>query len=352
MKVRLKDVAALAGVAVNTASTILNRRPNSWASKETEARVFKAAEELGYKPNRAAVGLRSGRFNTLGLLIPDLHNPFYTSFADLLEAEAEKCGYDLILESWRVNLQREQHCLHDLIDRQVDGVASFLSDHHVHQSLLAEQARRRRPFVAIYNAVSDPLPVDSVLTDFSGGLREAVESLFARGHRRFAFLCALAEGQDDGKRPELFRQMLSDKGIASGGFAFVRCGHSIESAHAAALQLLSRTNEPRPTALIALNDLSAIGAIRAAVDAKLQVPRDLSVVGVDDIPFARFHPVSLATIAQPIDEMARKAVEMLVDRIENPDKSHVEQCIYPTRYIPRESVAAAPKTDRIASREK
>src|SRR3954447_17711274 len=117
VKVRLKDVAESAGVAVNTASTILNRRANSWASKETEARVFKAAEDLGYRPNRAALALRRGRFDAIALLIPDLHNPFYTAFADLLEMEAEKAGSDLIVESWRTNLERERHCLTDIVDR-------------------------------------------------------------------------------------------------------------------------------------------------------------------------------------------------------------------------------------------
>ena len=79
MRARLKDVAAKAGVAPNTASTILNRRPNSWASKETEQRVFDAAKELGYRPSRAALGLRMGSFKTIGLVIPDLHNPYYTT---------------------------------------------------------------------------------------------------------------------------------------------------------------------------------------------------------------------------------------------------------------------------------
>lgn len=187
MKARLKDVAARAGVAVNTASTILNRRPNSWASKETSERVFAAAGELGYKPNRAAVALRSGKFNAIGLLIPDLHNPFYTSFADLIEEEADKRGYDVILESWRVNLAREAHCLHDLLDRQIDGIATFLSDQVVHHDFLSEQFQRRRPIVAIHNTGGEPLPVDCVLTDFSGGLRAAVEALYSRGHRDTRF---------------------------------------------------------------------------------------------------------------------------------------------------------------------
>ena len=344
MKVRLKDVAARAGVAVNTASTILNRRPNSWASKETSERVFAAAEQLGYKPNRAAVALRSGKFNAIGLLIPDLHNPFYTSFADLIEEEADKRGYDVILESWRVNLAREAHCLNDLLDRQIDGIATFLSDQVVHHDFLSEQFKRHRPIVAIHNTGGEPLPVDSVLTDFSGGLRAAVEALHRRGHRRYAFLCALAKGQDDGRRPELFGQMLADKGIAAGDFDFVRCDHSVESAHAAAAELFGRTQ--RPTALIALNDLSAIGAMRAATERRLRIPEDLSVIGVDDIPLARFLPVALSTIKQPLAEMARRVVELLIERIEQPKKPGVERAVFDATYIERESVGPVPKAKK------
>jgi LacI family transcriptional regulator len=191
MKVRLKDVAARAGVAINTASTILNRRPNSWASKATEQRVFVAAEELGYKPNRAAVALRSGRFNSIALLLPDLHNPFYCAFADLLEREAEKHRYDTLIESWRMDLERERHCLGDIMDREVDGVAALLSDHASHREFLADQFKRGRPFVALSQVGGAALPVDSVLADFTGGLRDALTALWELGHRRFGFICAL-----------------------------------------------------------------------------------------------------------------------------------------------------------------
>jgi LacI family transcriptional regulator len=103
-KVRLKDVAERAGVAVNTASTILNRRPNSWASKETEARVFQAAKELGYRPSKTARALQSGRYHSIGLLIQDLTNPFFSTVADEIEAVVEERGFDLIVENCRSSL--------------------------------------------------------------------------------------------------------------------------------------------------------------------------------------------------------------------------------------------------------
>lgn len=116
--------------------------------------------------------MRLGRFSALGLLIPDLRNPFYTSFAHLLEIEAEKAGYDLVLESWRMNLSREKHCLINITERQVDGAATFLSDNETHRPFLEEQSAKRRAFVALSITGGKALPVDCVLTDFSVGLRE------------------------------------------------------------------------------------------------------------------------------------------------------------------------------------
>lgn len=344
MKIRLKDVAARAGVAVNTASTILNRRPNSWASKETEERVFKAAAELGYRPNRAAVGLRFGKFNTIALLLADLHNPYYTVFADLLGRAAEKRDYDLIIESWRTDLERERHCLVDVSDRQVDGVAAFLSDNDPHRTFLETQTTERRPFVALAPTGGAPLPVDSVLVEFDRGLREAVDVLFALGHRRFAFACALAPGQSDGHRAEVLRGLLGERGVGGDGFHFVRCDHSIDSAYAVTQELIARPAKTRPTVLIALNDLSAIAAMRAATELRLRIPEHLSVVGVDDIPLARFLPVALSTIAQPLDAMAEATARLLIERIDQRDAGFrpPEHLVFPTKFIQRESIGPAP----------
>lgn len=342
MKVRLKDVAARAGVAINTASTILNRRPNSWASKETEKRVFVAAEELGYRPNRAAVALRSGRFNSIALLLPDLHNPSYCVFADLLEREAEKRLYDTLIESWRMDLARERHCLGDIIDREVDGVAALLSDHASHREFLADQFKRRRPFVALSQTGGEPLPVDSVLADFTDGLTEAINTLFELGHRRFGFICALASGQCDLQRQLLFRQMIGARGLGNDAYQFVRCDHTSGGAYQAAMQLMCG-NARRPTAIIAMNDLAAIATMRAASELGISIPRDLSLVGVDDIPMASYLPVSLTSIAQPMVQMAEKTCALLFDRIQNPEKTQIEQAIFPTTFVRRESIGQSPQ---------
>lgn len=302
--------------------------------------MFRAAAELGYKPNRAAQSLRMGRFNAIALVIADLHNPYYTAFADALEDVAGEQGYDVLIETWRNDLRRERRILDELENRQVDGIAAFLSDPNAHREYLSLLARQETPFVVLSTTGEDELPVDSALADFESGLSDAVKALLDRGHRRIAYVSALAEGQFAGRRPELFRRLLAENGLGPSDFSVVDCAPTLEGARSAAAGLLK--SKTRPTAIFALNDLSAIGVIRAAADAGLQIPRDLSVVGADDIPLGVFLPVSLSTIAQPIAEMARFAAGQLIARTEAKDFDPAPLSrIFPTRFVARESVGPA-----------
>jgi len=342
MRARLIDVAARAGVAASTASTILNNRPNSWASKETRERVLLAAKELNFHPNKAALGVRLGHYKTIGLVVPDMRNPFYPVLADYLDQAAAAHGYDLILEHSRNDLASEQHCFESILQRQVDGVALVVSDPELHLPFLAQLAVSGPPAVALAAKSDVVLPIDSVLSDFSEGFAQAVDHLIKLGHKRFAFLCALARGQADGNRPELFRTLLGKKGIKHKDITFLRCEHEVASARKAFRELLQQSKSNRPTALIALNDLSAIGAMRAAVDEKLSLPQDLSVIGVDNIPLGEYLPVALTTIAQPIDAMVKRTVHMLVKRIEGKAAARPSQTVFQTELLVRESTAKAP----------
>lgn len=339
MRARLIDVAARAGVAPNTASTILNNRPDSWASQETRERVLQAAKELNYRPSKAALAVRLGRYKTIGLVVPDLHNPFYPVLADYLDQAVAAQGYDLILEHTRNDLASEQHCFQSILERQVDGAALIVSDPNLHRTFLAGLAGSGPPVVALAAKPDVALPVDSVVSDFSEGFAQAIEHLIGLGHKRFAFLAALAKGQDDGKRPELYRSLLGARGIPSENISFVRCEHHIASARDAFRDLLRQAKTRRPTALIALNDLSAIGAMRAAADEKLVVPRDLSVIGVDNIPLGEYLPVALTTIAQPIKDMVARTASLLIQRIEGKSVARASQTIFPTELIVRESTS-------------
>ena len=331
-RVRLKDVAERAGVAVNTASTILNRRPNSWASKATMERVFAAAKELGYRPNRAAVALQSGRFNTVGLLIADLKNPYFTHIASVLGEEFERRGYDLVIESWRNDTERENKLLRDFVDRNVDGMLCFFSDIDAQQKFLEEQVSTGPPIVALAMAGAQHAAVDQVMADFGTGMRQAAEKLYADGHRKFAFLAARLKGHRVGKRPALFEQIVGE--LKGTDLRMVDCGPEIREAREAAKKVFSQ--EDRPTAFIALNDLTAIGVIRAAADCGLRVPEDVSVVGIDGVPLADHLTVSLSTVAQQHNEMLTKAVEFLMERIEG-ESGPPRQALFETSFVQRES---------------
>jgi len=342
-KVRLKDVAERAGVAVNTASTILNRRPNSWASKETETRVFLAAKELGYRPSKTARALQSGRHHAIGLLIQDLANPFFATLAEEIESAVEQRGYDLIIANCRSSLVRETHLFTGMHEMEVDGAIVYLSDNEIYRNELAKRFTGDFPLVALGNGVPlRPVPVDCVLSDFTEGLTQAVTALLALGHRRFAFLSALAEGQADGDRPGLFQKLLTEQGVPSGDIDVLRCNHSVHSACETFEYFLKRRPVNRPTALVAMNDLSAIGAMRAALDAGLMIPRDLSIVGVDDVPLCAFLPIPLSSIRQRYRKIAAAAADMLITRISGNSQEFASprQAIFPTHFIQRESVAA------------
>lgn len=341
-RIRLKDVAERAGVAVNTASTILNRRPNSWASKETEARVFLAAKELGYRPSKTARALRSGRYHTIGLLIQDLTNPFFSTLADELEAAVEERGYDLLVENCRSSLVREKHLFADLNDLEVDGSVLWLSDNEVFRAELAEMAQANHPLVVLGNGIPEKsLPVDAVLSDFTQGLTDAVDALCGLGHKRFAFLSALAEGQADGSRPRLFQEMLAARGIPAANIDILRTGHTLESACETFAGFLRKRPEKRPTALLAMNDLAAIGAMRAAIEAGMEIPGNLSVLGVDDVPLCSYLPITLTSIRQRYKAITRTAAELLISRIEATEEIPPRQEVFATVYTPRQSTGPA-----------
>ena len=347
-KVKLKDVAERAGVAVNTASTILNRRPNSWASKETEARVFKAAKDLGYRPSKTARALQSGRYDTIGILIQDLGNPFFSTIADELEVAAEENDLGLIIENCRSSLIREKRLFGALKDLEIDGIVLCLSDIELYREELAEKFERASmPIVVLGNGVpNQPFPVDAVLSDFTQGLTEAVDALCGLGHLRFAFLSALAEGTSHGSRPQLFQELLAARGVPASAIDILRCGHSIESAWETFSAFLKHENDKRPTALVAMNDLSALGAMRAARDAGLRIPEDISIVGVDDVPLSAYFPISLSTIRQRFRKITRAASDLLLSRIDpgdTPPSESPRQSVFPTHFVQRESVGPAPK---------
>lgn len=338
---RLVDVAKAAGVATNTASMILNQRPNCWASEVTKKKVKEAADRLGYRPSRIALAVQRGRYNTIGLIITDLNNPFFSHFAYQLELAAETKGCDLIIEHSRFDLNRENRCLDNLLDRQVDGIIACLIDPIAQRKILEEKIKYGVPIVVVGPRAVPPLPVDSIGTDFEDGLKQALLHLKELGHSKVGFIRTLAQNQVD-TRQEVFFTLATRLGFAAKDLTVEASDQSLAGAKEAFNRLI-KNPERRPTAVIGLNDLCAIASLRGAWEAGIRVPKDLSVIGVDNILLSDYTCPSLTTISQPLWEIGLQSVEMLLDRVLGKTKGGPKEKTLPSKLILRESTGHAPQ---------
>lgn len=342
-KPTLRDVAKAAGVAVNTASSILNNRPDSWASEETKERVRAAAAQIGYKPNQIARGLRLRRYHTIGGLFSDLTNPFYALLVRLLQKTFDQHGYNLIVEETELQLEREMKCLNSLISRQIDGMVCSGLDYPQHAQTLG-QLNRQLPFVAI-GGTEALKGIDTVEADFKGGFDYTMDYLVSLRHRRIAYINAFNPQKDVSRRAEHFRSALKRHEIEFTPASYFDCGY-YELSHVretvrAWLQGFSVAE--RPTALICMNDLTAIGVSRGILDIGLRIPEDISLIGVDNVELAAYLPFPLTTIAQPVQEMAAFCAERLIERIIAEKPLEAVHRVLPTRLIIRKSAAPAPR---------
>jgi LacI family transcriptional regulator len=332
------DVARLAGVSRATVSYVLNQQKEGRVpiSDETQQRVREAAKELGYEPDARAQSLRSGSTRTLGLLIPDSQNPHFWQIVSGVSREARNAGYDLLLSSSDLDREQEETSLKVLSQRRVDGLILLVAFTALSQEKLDEMAARRLPIVMIGCRDGS---FDCIGSNYSDSAAAVMAHLTALGHKRIGFIHGVANlrlGQD---RLQAYGNGLRDAGLPYDENLVEHCGASIEDGYNAAIRLLNHPD--RPTAIIAVNDLLAMGVLRAAADLKLNIPTDLSVVGYDDIPMANYTAPRLTTVHMDAEAIGQGAVKLLLQRLED-RKQPLQTVQLPTRMIIRESTARAP----------
>jgi DNA-binding LacI/PurR family transcriptional regulator len=305
----IKDVAKRAGVGIATVSRTLHG--SSQVSPETAARVLKVVEELGYRPNTTAQSLVSGRSLMLGLVVSDITNPFFPELVKGFEDVALQNGYDVLVASTNYEPARTALCVRRMIERKIDGVAIMTSE--VDPSLTDTLARRKVPLVFL-DVGRVGKGVSNVKVDYGEGIAQAVEHLSGLGHNRIAFISGphlLASARE---RRDMFIARLQDPSSGPRREVLIEEGnHRVDGGLEAMRRLLER--EPRPTAVIASNDLTAIGAMRAIRQRGLRVPEDISVVGFDDIQMAEFTEPPLTTVRLLRTEVARLACDALLQSI-------------------------------------
>lgn len=339
------DVARIAGVSRVTVSHVLNNRTDRQVpvSEETRQRVLAAVAELDYVPDARALALRSGNTKTIGLIIPDIHNPHFWEVVDGVEKEASAAGYHILLSSISPENKNAQDIFNNLSHRRIDGlimVPSFIYHSQRAQKTLAHLVQRRVPIVAIMaDHGGETYNIDRVLSDYRDVTLEAMAHLLALGHRRIGFIFGIAVPELGQDRLSAYRESLQTAGLPVDPDLMMECGPTVEDSYRATYQLLERSS--RPTALLTINDYLAIGALRAARDLGLDVPRDVSVLGYDDVPFADYLIPRLSTASKDGENMGREAFRLLLARLQDPDRPRQEIRL-PARLILRESTGPAP----------
>lgn len=328
MNVSLRDVAKAAKVSVGTVSNVLNR--SEVVAPKTLARVQATIKELGFVPNGFARNLRSGQSRTLGLIVPDVSNPFFTEVARGVEDAASKRDYAIFLCNSDESATKEERYVNVLIQQQVRGVLITPADM---KSDRLDVMRDRGIAVALLDREIKGRKQCSVSVDDVHGGQIAIEYLAGLGHKNIAWVCG----------PESIPQV-ADRGAGVAKAAKV-AGSTIETIR---VLLMNATNgeeaarrilelDMLPTAIFCANDLLALGVMRALLASKVRIPEQVSVLGYDNIEFAPSAAVPLSSIAQPSYQMGVTAADLLLNECEDGDSHEHQQIRFQPQLVERAS---------------
>jgi LacI family transcriptional regulator len=332
----ITDVARRARVSTAAVSYVLNGRPG--VGEVSRRRVLKAAEVLGYRRNRLARGLRDGRTHVMGLLLANIGNPFYPEIAAGVIAVAAESGYQVFVSHTGEDQQQQLREVQALSDHGCDGLI-FTSVTEADKKMLRELLGEGPPFVQAVRRVRG-IDADYVGIDNAAAGRDLMSHLIDLGHTDIAIIAGPLVSSASRARYEGMLEVLNDAGLALGSERLAESTLTRESGYQAARLLLGAGR--RPTAIACGNDMIALGAIDAAIDAGLHVPDDLAVTGFDDMSFASSRMVNLTTMSQPLREIGSTSVELLTSRLRDPSQPPRE-VILPHRLIIRGSSARMPK---------
>lgn len=311
----LRDVAAAARVHPATASRALNPSTRLLVSEETAQRVIEAAERLGYRPNPVARSLRTRRSHTIGVLIPDLNNPLFPPIVRGLEDRLNEHGYVALLGNTDADECRERTLFDQMRARHVDGFV--LATATLQSPVLAEAAEAGLP-VVLMNRIAQGYPFSSVSVDNEQGVRAAVAHLASLGHTRIGHIAGPQEISTGASRYRGFLDGMAARGLGVDESQVVyAASYSIEEGLRCTRELLGRGGGL--TAIVAANDMLAVGCYGALDELGLTCPECMSVIGFNDMPFIdRLRP-PLSTVRFPHYQLGTEAAKLLLERIEGGD---------------------------------
>jgi DNA-binding LacI/PurR family transcriptional regulator len=313
--VTIKEVAAAAGVSYQTVSKVINNQIQ--VSKDTEQRIWEAVNTLGYKPNYVARSLRAQRSFTIGYSWPsspdNQTNPILDHFLQSMFVAAEAHGYYLLCFPYHENYQRHLDTYNELIDTgRVDGFVLSSIEYNDPRVLLLMD--RKIPFVA-FGRSNPELSFSWIDVDGGQGIRQEMEHIIAQGHQKIGVLAWPEDSRVGNNRISGYFDVMHERGLEVKPEWIRRGQGCFDYGYQAALEILDLPKEIRPTALIAMNDLMAVGAIQAAKSRGIAVGRDFAVGGFDDYPMTQYIDPPLTTLRQPIIEVGKQIITMLLEVI-------------------------------------
>jgi LacI family transcriptional regulator len=333
-RVTIRDVARKAGVHASTVSRVLNPETRSMISREIAVRVTGVAATLGYRANPIAYGLKTNRSRTVGVLVPDITNPVFPPILRAIEDVFAEAGYTAILANTDNDRDRERAILGNMIARRVDGLimATALRRDPLVDQCLAEEI----PLVLV-NRTVERREVPSVVNDDELGTRMAVAHLAGLGHRRIAYLAGPTTLSTGHARHRGFLGALRTAGLAAEPELVVFCDAFTENAGRRAFADLWGRDRGF-TALVAGNDMLALGCYDALLDLGVRVPEEVSVIGFNDMPFVgKLHP-PLTTVRIPLSEIGARAARALLGRLRD-RAAPVERIVLEPELVVRASTA-------------
>lgn len=324
-KITLADIANELNVSKTTVSMVLNNKDIN-VSEETRKKIFETAERLNYVPNSVARSLSTKKTYTIGFIIPNIENPFFSEMANAIETEAEKYSYSMILCNTFNNKEKEEEYVKLLISKLIDGVVLVPIGE---QSKSIEILKSNNiPFVILDRQIGEKNENNGVFCDSREGIRLGVEYLVNKGLKKIAFVDGNKYGIKDNSRLDYFCEIAKKLNIFDEELV-LKDETSLKGGIGATMKLISKNKEIN--AIFYGSDVMAIGGMKYLLREGYSIPNDISILGYDNIDICSYVEPELTTIAQPTYKMGQEACRILINRIN--DEKYAKNIIYFNPYL-------------------
>ena len=323
-QITIKDIARQLNVSTTTVSNALNDKPG--VGKVVKGNIVQMAREMGYQPNYFAKGLVSSQSLAIGLIVSSIADPFYPELALGVQEKANELGYTMMLFNTNHKIENETRIIKMLKSRGADGIilsTALQDDPNI--GLLNEM---QMPYVLVNRVILNPKKtsqIDSVSLDNYGGSHKAASHLARLGHKKIAIIAGNMKASTAILRTEGAKDAFAEFGIHIKPDLFVECGYSKNIAYQAAQKILARKN--RPTGFLTQGDNMALGVREAAFEAGLKIPKDLAIIGFDDISISSLAGIELTTVSQNQYNMGMTGAELLINKIKDQNRSGISNKI-------------------------